>query len=282
MIDEHHEELAALHACGLLEGAELADFETRLAGDPALARLERELRESASQLSFLAPPARPSPELRARLLARLETAAAWRAQGSAVSFRLPAWLPWAAAACLALTSAWFGQLYLGSRFEAAALRDQQALADFQLRSTRNHLEAERLIARHQVSAVTEQVAALERQLKAQGDLANFKISTLASLLGNSPQALAIAVWNPARQEGVLVVEKMPALASDKDYQLWLVDPQYPIPVDGGVFTVDPATGEAHVAFKAGKPVKSVARFAVSLERKGGVPKAEGPMVLLSQ
>jgi anti-sigma-K factor RskA len=75
---------------------------------------------------------------------------------------------------------------------------------------------------------------------------------------------------------------MPALAEGKDYQLWLVDPQYPIPVDGGVFTVNPATGEAHVAFKAGKPVKSVTKFAVSLERKGGVPKAEGPMVLLSQ
>ncbi len=282
MIDEHHEELAALFALGLLEGAELADFETRLAGDPALARLVRELRESASQLSYLAPPAKPSPELRARLLARLETAAAWRAQAGTVPFRIPAWLPWAAAACFAIASAWLGQLYLGSRFENASLRDSQTLADFQLRSTRNQLEAERLLARHQVGAVTEQVAALERELKAQGDLANFKITTLASLLGNSPEALAVAVWSPARQEGVLVVEKMPALAEGKDYQLWLVDPQYPIPVDGGVFTVNPATGEAHVKFKAGKPVKSVAKFAVSLERKGGVAKAEGPMVLLSQ
>ena len=52
-------------------------------------------------------------------------------------------------------------------------------------------------------------------------------------------------------------------------------------VDGGVFSVDPATGEARITFHANKPVKSVAKFAVSLERKGGVPKAEGPMVLLS-
>ena len=61
-----------------------------------------------------------------------------------------------------------------------------------------------------------------------------------------------------------------------------MDPQYPIPVDGGVFRVDPSTGVAHVTFKANRPVNSVAKFAVSLERKGGVPKAEGPMVLLSQ
>ena len=78
---------------------------------------------------------------------------------------------------------------------------------------------------------------------------------------------------------MLRVEKLPALAPDKDYQLWLIDPQYPIPVDGGVFTVDPASGAASYAFKAGKPVRAITKFAVSLERKGGVPRAEGPMVL---
>ena len=35
MIDERHEELAALYAFDLLEGAELASFETALAADPA-------------------------------------------------------------------------------------------------------------------------------------------------------------------------------------------------------------------------------------------------------
>jgi anti-sigma-K factor RskA len=282
MIDEHHEELASLYVLGLLEGAELAAFEQQLAADPALARLVYELREASCQLACTAPEAAPPPELRARLLDRLDTAANWRAQGNVLSFHLPTWLPWAAAAGFAIVSAWLGQLYLGSRYESATLRDLMAVADFQLRSAHHQLEAERIIASHQLSAATEQLAALDRQLKEEGDLAKFKISTLASLLGNSPQALAVAVWSPAKQEGVLSVEKLPALAADKDYQLWLVDPQYPIPVDGGVFTVDPATGVAHVTFKANRPVKSVAKFAVSLERKGGVPKAEGPMVLLSQ
>ncbi len=282
MIDETFEEFASLYVLGLLEGAELAAFEQKLARDPASAQLVRELRESSAQLAFTASDAAPSPELRARLLDRLDTAAAWRKQSNVLPFRTPVWLPWAAAASLTIACAWLGQLYLGSRFEAATLRDQQALAEFELRSARNQLEAERLIAGHQLSAMTEQLAALDRQLKSEGDLAQFKISTLASLLGNSPQALAVAVWNPAKQEGVLTVEKLPALAPDKDYQLWLVDPQYAIPVDGGVFRVDPSTGVAHVTFKANRPVNSVAKFAVSLERKGGVPKAEGPMVLLSQ
>ncbi|MEO6876534.1 MAG: anti-sigma factor [Opitutaceae bacterium] len=282
MIDDHHEELASLYALGLLEGAELASFEQELAQDPALARLVSELRESTAQLAFTAPAAAPSPALRARLLDELDTAAKWRAQGNVIAFRTPIWLPWAAAAGFAIACAWLGQLYVTSRFEAANLRDQQTLAEFKLKSANNQMEAERLVATHQLGAATEQLAALDRQLKAEGDLAKLKIATLASLAGNSPQALAVAVWSPLRQEGVLNVEKLPALAADKDYQLWLVDPQYPIPVDGGVFTVDPATGDAHITFKANRPINSVAKFAVSLERKGGVPKAEGPMVLLSQ
>jgi anti-sigma-K factor RskA len=53
-------------------------------------------------------------------------------------------------------------------------------------------------------------------------------------------------------------------------------------VDGGVFTVDPVTGEARLIFHAKQPVASVNAFAVTLERKGGVPKAEGPFVLLGK
>ncbi len=215
MIDELHEELASLYVLGLLEGAELASFEARLAKDPALAQLVRELRESSAQLAFTASDAAPPPELRARLLDRLNTAASWRKQSKIIPFRAPAWLPWAAAACLAVTCAWLGQLYVGSRFEAATLRDQQAVAEFQLRTARNQVEAERLIAGHQLSSMTEQLAALDRRIKEEGDLAKFKIATLASLAGNTPEALAVAVWSPARQEGVLTVDKLPAAASDQ-------------------------------------------------------------------
>ena len=139
---------------------------------------------------------------------------------------------------------------------------------------RNQLEAERIVNR-------QQLADLNQKLKVEGDLAQYKIAALASMLGNSPQALAVAVWCPSMQEGVLAVSRMPALAPDKDYQLWVIDPQYPSPVNGGVFTVDPATGAARVTFRTGQPVNAIAKFAVSLERKGGVKKAQGPIVLLS-
>ncbi|MSU22744.1 MAG: hypothetical protein EXS32_02860 [Opitutus sp.] len=301
MIDERHEELAALHAFDLLEGVELASFESALARDPALRALVAELRDTSAALAHTAPDAAPPAALKDRVLASVSESKIKNRKSKIISF--PALAPWLAAAGFAVTTAWFGQLYFTSRSDAALLRDEQALAAVALKGARNQLEAERIFALRQFTDLTQQagdtarqlavaqqqlaakdqlVADLGTQLKSQADLANFKITTLALLLNNTPQALAVAVWNPARQEGVLQVEKLPALTASQSYQLWVVDPQYPNPVDGGIFTVDPQTGDARVPFKARQAVATVAAFAVTLERKGGVPKAEGPFVLLGK
>jgi anti-sigma-K factor RskA len=283
MIAEHHEELAALYALGLLEGRELADFETALTGNPELQALVRDLAETSALLAETTPAVTPGPALKARILARLDAAnPATAGTGNLVPFRFGLWAGWALAACLAVLSLWTGQLYFTVRTQNALLQEQQALASTTLRSAQNQLAAERILNQHQLQDASRQIATLGQKLRNQGDLAQFKISTLVSMLGNSPQAMAVAVWNPATQEGVLRTDKLPPLAPDKDYQLWVVDPQYPNPVDGGVFRVDPKTGEARYQFKADKPIRTVAKFAVSLERRGGVPKAEGPMVLLSE
>lgn len=282
MIAERQEELAALGAVDLLSPAEQAEFDAAVAADPALAALLASFRSTAAELAHSAPPVVPPTLLKTRILASLSNqtspVSARSSRGIVIPFT--SWIGLAAAACFALTTAYFGQAFLTERASVAALRDQQTLAELALRGATNQLEAERLIGRRELAARDQRVTDLTRQLAAQGTLADYKIATLASLLGNSPQALAVAVWNPANQEGVLTVQKLPALAADKDYQLWVVDPQYPIPVDGGVFRVDPATGEARLNFRPNLPVKTVAKFAVSLERKGGVPKAEGPMVLI--
>ena len=130
----------------------------------------------------------------------------------------------------------------------------------------------------QLGEAKQRIASLEKE----ADIAHLKITTLASLLDNSPQALAVAVWDPAKQGGVIQVGGLPTLAPNQDYQLWVVDEARPkLPVDGGVFTVD-EKGNARLEFKAKEPVKAVAAFAISRERKGGVPKAEGPIVLLGK
>ena len=116
------------------------------------------------------------------------------------------------------------------------------------------------------------------ELEKRNFFAETQIAMLSSKLDSAPKASAVIVWDAEKQEGVLKVNNVPATARDRDYQLWVVDPQYKQPVDAGVFGVDPS-GTTRITFKPKSRVQSAQAFAVSLERKGGVPKAEGPMVL---
>ncbi len=367
MIDERHEELAALYALDLLEADELAQFEAELARDPKLRTTASELGDTASALAHLASATPPPAELKTRVLASIDRTASL--PGKVVrpsAFSFAGFVPWAIAAGFALTAAWVGQRFVTKTGEAALLRERQAISEIEIRTARQQLEAERIVTtrqwqefeqkvvvttqqledarqlllengrqiserdrlvaelrsqvqdrerqvaesrtdlaarERQIAGLTQRVdalagasaeigrqlgeakdriASLSTELRRQGDLAELKITALASLLKNSPQALAVAVWNPAKQEGVLKVEKLPVLLPNQDYQLWVVDPQYTNPVDGGVFTVDPQTGAARLTFKAKQNVTAINAFAVTLERKGGVPKAEGPFVLLGK
>ena len=308
MIDESSEELAALYALGLLEGAERTSFESVLGTNAALAALVRDLRDTGVSLAYAAPAAVPPAALRARVLASVGATPATTAHAKRLSFASV--FPWALAAALTLSAAWLGQLYLAAQAEALLLRDTTTLAELSLKSTRQLLEAERILTRRRLldteqqaadtlrllsaartqvaqrdtdlATLSERVATLSTRLQRDTDLAHLKITALASLLKNSPQALAVAVWHPDRQEGVLQVEKLPALATDQDYQLWVVDPQYPIPVDGGVFTVDPRTGDARISFTSKQPIATIAAYAITQEVKGGVAKSAGPFLLLGK
>jgi anti-sigma-K factor RskA len=284
MIDQRQEELAALHALDLLEGAEREQFLADMAADPALRRRVADFRGTAAGLALLSPQAEPPAALKLRILA---SASKRRPEPTRVAapppavnrpLAFPSWIPWLAAACIAAAAAWYGRLYLVAQGENSSLREEQRISRQALDQARGQLED----TQKRLAESGREIADLGAKLKAEGDLAHFKISTLASMLGNSPAALAVAVWDPARGEGVLSVSKLPALASEKDYQLWVIDAKYPSPVSAGTFVVDPVTGEAHVVFRADKPVNSIAKFAVSLERKGGVPEPEGPIVLISQ
>jgi anti-sigma-K factor RskA len=170
-------------------------------------------------------------------------------------------LPWAIAACFALAAAWFGRLYVASNLEAEQLRLQFAFAEVALRSTQQQVEAERIVSREQV---------------AQLDVANLKIAAIASLMKNSPEAHAVAVWNPARQEGVFALEKMPPLAPDQRLELWVVEAKEGAkPVSAGV--LDVRTGELmRVRFKPTAPVGAVAQFAVSREKNDGARSHAAP------
>jgi anti-sigma-K factor RskA len=116
------------------------------------------------------------------------------------------------------------------------------------------------------------------RLKKRDILARVQIASLSSKLAEAPNANAMVVWDEKKQRGVLKVMQLPRNADDHDYQLWLVDPRYKDPVNGGAFHVA-KDGSLSVQFHPNAPVREARAFAISVERKGGVTKAEGPIVL---
>ncbi len=134
----------------------------------------------------------------------------------------------------------------------------------------SYLAAERAVWRNRIAT-----------LEHRDFLAQIQIASLSSKLRSAPDANAVVVWDEKKQRGVLKVTRLPHNDKDRDYQLWLVDPRFKNPIDGGVFHV--ANGESQrFPFQPISPVRGAKGFAISLERKGGVTKAEGPIVLLGK
>jgi anti-sigma-K factor RskA len=125
-------------------------------------------------------------------------------------------------------------------------------------------------------------ARLERQLadiRAVDPLMQTTFFTLAPSAPAPADAKATVAWQPGRQSGVIRISNLPAPQSGKDYQLWAVDAEHKDPISAGIVRVD-KNGVAQVRFKPVEKAEHVKAFAISLEREGGVPKKEGPILLV--
>ncbi len=278
MITERQEELAALHAFDLLEAAEKLAFVTELAANPELQVLVAQLTATAATLALSGAQLNPPAELKQAVLAACSAASLIQPDqpmdAKIVSFSFFKLIPWAAAATLALATAWFARESTMLRDENSALRTERQLAEVAYKMAQNQLSSRSLLAEKMIASLGDKLHRAE-------DLARLKVTALASLAGNTKEAQVIAVWDPEQQLGLLTMEKLPAIADTQDYQIWIVDPAYPNPVDGGVFHVS-QDARVILPFKPAQPVARAAAFAISLEKKGGVPVAVGPIVLLGK
>jgi hypothetical protein len=152
-----------------------------------------------------------------------------------------------------------------------SLRTERLLAEIAARLAQGRLAERSLVAESLINRLGEKLRRAE-------DLARLKISVLAPSAAGSDGSQAVVIWDSEQQVGLLSAETLPATADTQDYQIWITDPAYPDPVNGGVFhqAVD---GKAVLAFKPDRPVKQPTAFALSIEKKGGAPKAEGPILL---
>lgn len=178
---------------------------------------------------------------------------------------------WALVAGLALAAFWLGAQNFALRTQNSNLQTERQLAETAYKIAGNQLSERSLLAETMIND-------LGNKLRNTRNLARLKVTTLASLAENTREAQVIAVWDPAQQTGLLSMEKLPAIGEGEDYQIWIVDPAYKEPVNGGVFHVS-SEGKIAVSFKTDQPVTQAVAFAISLEKKGGVPKAEGPILL---
>lgn len=264
MIDEHLEEQASLYVLGALDAEETRTFEAAMRRDPELQGLVTSLRTASDAMAGTAPSVKPPAELRQRILDQIENRAheekIVRLPASSPGNQSAVWLPWALAACLAIIC---GLLVLHQTRREDEFNTQFAGLNQTIAT---------------LQAATNDLHAVVADLTQKNELAKIRIAVLDSQVPDS-KAVAVTLWDNEKQDGVLVVQKLPELGPDKDYQLWVIDPSVENPIDAGVFSVD-AAGNQRAVFKTKSLVKAANKFAVTVERKGGVPKAQGQMVLL--
>jgi hypothetical protein len=92
------------------------------------------------------------------------------------------------------------------------------------------------------------------------------------------------VWSQSRQEGYMTFEAAPTNdPTVEQLQLWIFDESQQHPVDGGVFDIDRESGRVIVPIDAKLRVDRPTRFAVTIEKPGGVVvSGQERVVLLSE
>jgi len=232
MIDPRHEELAALAALGWQEDP--AALEAAAGRDPAVAQARREFEEVAAMLALDAPQVEPPPALRAQIMGALGPAPAAalsraaRPRTASRGFQFPrfALVPYALAACLMGIALFQATLIL--------------LLD-------NQLDATRASVPHRDPFSEMQLVNLAPQ-------------------GDHGDAQVMVAWNSKTCCGMLSMANMPDAPTGSDYQLWVLDPSKPAPVNAGVIPRGARSqhfiaGEVHMPGRPG--------FAISMEPAGG-------------
>jgi hypothetical protein len=159
-----------------------------------------------------------------------------------------------------MLAAAFGALWYATRADLAATRENVARLETMVR------ERDR-----QAALVSQEVAWLKDP--------RVEVALLKGLEAN-PAARAKLLWNPGTRQGIFWVSGLPPLPPEKSYELWVFVGDQPLPA--GTFDTkgDPT---AVIPIPRQETLdEAPARFAVSVEPKGGVPAPTGAVVLAGE
>jgi anti-sigma-K factor RskA len=270
-----------LYALGSLDAEDRAAVEAMLAEDPSLAAELRQWSELVGLLALDAPdaaagaPAAP-PHLRRRLLSRVRPPAP--ATASTPARQRSAWLvPLAAAASLLLAT--LGYREIG--FRAERTRQAETIAALQRALTARDgdvaaaaaalAERERDAAdlRAALAAAQESLAVVQQRGLTMVSLKETK---------DAPPAEGHILLSPPSGRALFYAFGLPRLPDDKVYELWWITEKAG-PVRAAIFQPD-AQGVGRVETIVPTDAGAIQAAAVTVEVAGGVPKPQGPMVLL--
>lgn len=305
MEQERFEELAAMNALGMLESDEKRTLDGTVARDKDLRALGLELDLAAAELGYLIKPVEPPADMKKRIRAKMRVKGV---KGIGLSRgAIIGGAGWALAASFAVASIWLWNERAGMTEQLAAasraiappanpvapvVDDGKAKArtlEEELKKRRDEYEAQKNALQVEINTLRKretdasaQIAKLTADLEAlkkQEQESQLQIATLQSKVWEYRRSEMLVVWDQKRSQGVVMLDKMPRVESDKDYQLWVVDPNKPAPISAGVVTVD-SKGSVKTVFKPVEAVTGEAKFALSVEKKGGVPKSEGQLLMV--
>lgn len=243
MIDEHKEELAAMYALGMMEPQEALAFEAELRADAELRKFVDDLLHSSAAMVHACPAKSAPSHLKEKVLLEIRSG---NPAGSAAGKN---------------TSK--GNVVPFQRPPFAWFPWAMAAG---LMVMCGWLYANQVKLKNQIA-----------DLLNKNDICQMRFALLDPM--NGAHGTATVVWDSSTQMGMLD-GNMPRPAANEDYQLWVVGDQFPQPVDAGVISVD-EKGEAKLPFKLKQQVSPRDQFAITIEKKGGMPKPSGSPVMMS-
>ncbi len=92
----------------------------------------------------------------------------------------------------------------------------------------------------------------------------------------TPDASGMMILSEDGEYGTLVVDNLPELSEDRQYQLWLIEGEQR--TSGGVFSVS-QDGYASLEIASPRPLDSYSGFGITIEPAGGSPGPTGEKVL---
>jgi Anti-sigma-K factor rskA, C-terminal len=248
MTHEQLEAIAALEAIGVATPDESSAFFAHASTCADCRRARDEYEEAASLLARDLDPVTPPADVRDRIFAAIDGSTDDNVVEAGERFGTKRW--WMAAAALFL--ALWGWRELSIRVAREKVNSHEA--EIRRLAVENHL----------LSARNEKLSA---EMAA---LASRDTRTIA-LTGQqvSPSASARVFLEPQQRRAVVFFYNLPANASDKSYQLWIIRADQPKPQSAGVFDVT-QTGAASISIEKLPLTTEIKGLAVTLEPRGGV------------